>query len=150
MDNNARMEAAIADLDSQEKPNYSATAREYSVPRKTLSDRHKGKTMSRKAATSEFRQRLTIEQEEVLISQINRLTDRSIPPTSRIVKNLAEEIIGDKLGKNWTANFIHRHQDRLKSLYLRNIDNMRTKAEYAPIFSLFYKLVKLNLLLLMF
>src|SRR5205814_9729214 len=88
-------------------------------------------TVSRAIANSECRQRFTIQQEEVLIGQINRLTDRGIPPTSQIVRNLAEEIAGSSVGKNWTGTFIGRHKERLKSLYLRNIDNLRTKAEYA-------------------
>jgi len=93
-------------------------------------------------ANSECRQRLTIQQEEVLIGHINKLTDRGIPPTSRIVRNLAEEIVGSSVGKNWTGEFVKRHKKRLKSLYLRNIDNLRTKAEYAPMFKYFYDLVE--------
>jgi len=46
-------------------------------------------------------------QEEVLIGHINMLTAQSIPPTSQIVKNLAEEIISGKpVGKNWTSDFV--------------------------------------------
>lgn len=39
-------------------------------------------------------------QENALISQINRLTDRGISPTAKLVKNFAEEIISDSVGKN--------------------------------------------------
>ncbi|KAL5316020.1 hypothetical protein ACEPPN_016894 [Leptodophora sp. 'Broadleaf-Isolate-01'] len=49
---------------------------------------------------SESIQCLTDEQEEVLIKHINRMTERGMPPTSQIVKNLAEEIIGKPVGKN--------------------------------------------------
>ena len=90
---------------------------------------------------SECRQRLTNSQEEVLIGHINKLTDRGLPPTSQIVRNLAEEIAGSSVGKNWTSDFVQRHKDRLKSLYLCNIDNLQVKAEYAPLFQLFYNLV---------
>jgi uncharacterized protein YjaZ len=69
------------------------------------------------------------------------LTNRGLPPTSQIVRNLAEEMIHRKVGKNWTGQFIQRHKDRLQSLYLRNIDNMRTQAEYAPVIKLFFDLV---------
>jgi hypothetical protein len=65
-----------------------------------------------------------------------------MPPTSSIVRNLAEEIRGAKVGKNWTRQFIQRHKNRLKSLYLRNIDNLRVTADYAPMFTLFFALVK--------
>jgi hypothetical protein len=62
-------------------------------------------------------------------------------PTSHIVKNLAEEIRRCKVGKNWVSQFVKRHKDRLKSLYLRNIDNIRVGAEYALMFKLFYEIV---------
>jgi hypothetical protein len=39
----------------------------------------------------------------VLIGIINRLTERKMPPTSAIVTNLAEEIRGAFVRKNWTA-----------------------------------------------
>ena len=69
-----------------------------------------------------------------------------MPPTSRIVRNLAEEMVGSVVAKNWMAGFVRRHKDRLKSLYLRTIDNMRKKSEYAPVFKLFYHLVKCSAL----
>src|SRR3954466_591543 len=95
---NAPIDLALADLASQVKPNYSATAKKWQVERTTLAKRYKWQTVSRAIANSEGRQRLTIQQEEVLIGQINRLTDRGIPPTSQIVRNLAEEIAGSPVG----------------------------------------------------
>ena len=145
MDNsthNARIELALADIALQEKPNYSAAAKKYAVDRTTLRRRHNGEQGSIGAANSEYRQRLTFVQEEDLIGQINKLTDQGIPPTSRIVRNLAEEICGGVVGKNWTSDFIKRHKPRLRSIYLRNIDNMQMKAEYAPMFKQFYDLVE--------
>jgi hypothetical protein len=64
-----------------------------------------------------------------------------MPPTSHIVKNLAEEIRGGQVGKNWVGQFVKRHDIRLKSLYLRNIDNLRAGAEYALMFQLFFNIV---------
>ena len=55
---------------------------------------------------------------------------------------MAEEMIGRAVGKNWVSNFCRRHQSELKSLYLRNIENLRVKGEYGPIYKLFYDLVK--------
>jgi DDE superfamily endonuclease len=84
-------------------------------------------------------------QEEILIKYINDLSDWGIFSTTQIVKNLTEEIIQDKLGKNWVGNFVCWKKDKLKSLYLRNIDNMRIKADYVPNFKLFYDQVCFNL-----
>ncbi|RDL32578.1 uncharacterized protein BP5553_09034 [Venustampulla echinocandica] len=64
-----------------------------------------------------------------------------MPPTPRIVRNLAEEIIKDYVNKNWASTFVRRHRDELKSVYLRNIDNQRRKAEYLPLFEFFFKLL---------
>ena len=58
-----------------------------------------------------------------------------------MVRNLAEEMIGSSVGKNWTGDFVKRYKNRLTSLYLRNIDSQRIKAEYAPSFKQFYDLV---------
>ena len=66
----------------------------------TLRRRWKEETMSRKNIVSEYHQRLTNAQEEALIHQINRLTDRDIPPTVRKVRNLVEEVIDVLIKKN--------------------------------------------------
>ena len=64
-----------------------------------------------------------------------------MPPTSQIVRNLAEEIRGAKVGKNWVGQFVKRYEGRLHSAYLKNIDNLRVAAEYAPMFIMFFTLV---------
>lgn len=58
------------------------------------------------------------------------------------MRNLAKEISGRDVDKNWIARFVRRHNNRLKSLYLRNIDNMRVKLEYGPMIVEFFKLVR--------
>ena len=136
MDNstkNKSIELAIADLKCQLKPNINATAKKYGLVESTLRRRFNGETMSIASARATTHQRLSTVQEEVLIDQINYLTDRGLPPTSSIVRNLAEELLQDRVGKNWTSNFVHRHKDRLKSLYFRNIEKKRHKVEYAPV-----------------
>jgi hypothetical protein len=52
------------------------------------------------------RQALTNAQKEALIGIINKLTDRRMPSTSAVVKNLAEEIRGAPVGKNWTITVV--------------------------------------------
>lgn len=46
MSNNDRIQAALADLESQGVPNYSTTAKKYGVVRTTLMRRFIGKTVS--------------------------------------------------------------------------------------------------------
>ena len=65
-----------------------------------------------------------------------------MPPTSAIVKNLAKEIKGGPVGKNWTGTFLQRHKDELRSQYLSNIDNKHVKREFFLVYKEFFKLVK--------
>ena len=53
-----------------------------------------------KEAVSIHRKALSDAQEKALVGVINRLTDRRMPPTTTIVRNLAEEIRGELVGKN--------------------------------------------------
>jgi hypothetical protein len=141
MPNLYRIPEAIADLDTQEVPNVTATAKRYGLHPKTLENRWKGKSVSMAEAVSTHRQALTNAQEKALIGIINWLTDRRMPPTSAIVKNLAEEIRGAPVGKNWTAQFVDRHQNDLKSVYLKNMEAKRVKGEYPPTYEYFFNLV---------
>ncbi len=89
-------------------------------------------------AATEFRQGLNETQEKVLLGHIGQLVNRGAPPTPAIVKNIAEEIHGGQLGKHCVTRFIQRHSLHLN---MQNIENLRKKAEYSPVFQLFYNLV---------
>jgi hypothetical protein len=141
MDHDARIEAAIADLDSQERPNISATARKYNIVRRTLAYRFKGETGPNREATSYSRKQLTDVQEEALITYVNKLNDRGFPPTPQILKNIAESIGQTHLGRNWTARFCKRYRTRLVSIYLRTIDHKRKIADNSHYFQHFFDLV---------
>jgi hypothetical protein len=141
------MKAALAALEASSKPNYTEIAEQYKLGRHAVSRRHQGKTTSQAKYVSNHRQCLTDIQEQILIDQINHLTDQGMPPTSQMVKNFAKEIIQCAVGKNWAREFVKRHQSVLKSLYLRNIDNQRVKGEYPPAYKLFFTLVILLLVL---
>ena len=81
MDHNARVLAAIADLDSQERVNYSATAKRWNLERTTLARRFRGETVLNREVNSYARQQLIDIQENTLIGYINKLSDRGLPPT---------------------------------------------------------------------
>jgi Tc5 transposase DNA-binding domain len=120
-----QIDAAMAHLRAQKKPNYAAAARTYGVEPTTLRRRFLGLTRSRALANSEDRQLLNNVQEDTLLGYIDRLTDKQIPPTTQIIKNLAE-ILGEPVGKNWPAGFVRRHKNRICSIYLRPLDRART------------------------
>jgi hypothetical protein len=69
--------------------------------------------------------------------------------TIAIVKNLAEEIRRYVVRKNWTASFVKRHKNVLKSLYLKSINNKRVKEEYLLVYKHFFDLVKCYFALLL-
>jgi len=141
LSHDARIALALAEIGAENAPNYAEYVRKHELVPSTLSRRHRGITTSRKEAISEHHQNLTTLQEQTVIDHINRLTDRNLPPTAQIVQNIAKEMVGRSIGKNWTSNFIKRHHRVLKSLYLRNIENQRVKAEYLLLFKYFYDIV---------
>src|ERR1700733_15347314 len=96
----ARIDTAVAVIQRGEFIDYANVAVYYRCSSSTVSRRIRGLTKSKKEANSFWHQCLIIEQEEVLIHRINTLTDRSMPPTSHIIKNLAKEIRGGHVGKN--------------------------------------------------
>ena len=87
-----RVDTAVAAIQRGEFIDYSNAALKFKCSRIAVSRRVWGLTKSKKEANSFWHQCLMIEQEEVLINRINIFTDRSMPPTSHIIKNLAKEI----------------------------------------------------------
>ena len=143
-----QMQAALAHLKALEKPNYAATARQFKVDETTLRRRFLGLAASRADKASKLDKNLTSAQEEVLLGYIDKLTARHIPPTTQIIKNLAEELLRDSVGKNWTARFCKRYQDRICSHYLKPLNCMRVASERFIIYEHFYTLVQFICVLL--
>ncbi|KAF2182033.1 DDE-domain-containing protein [Zopfia rhizophila CBS 207.26] len=135
------IEAALADLESQNPPNYSATARKYNVGRSTLSRRHRGLTVSREAYIENI-SILTQEQENNLISYIKRLTAMSLPPTNKMVENFVHDLTGHWVHKNFVTEWWQKHSDVLGSSYLTPIDLNRTKADNNFLYSRYFSLVE--------
>jgi Tc5 transposase DNA-binding domain len=141
MAHNAQIERAIAHLRAQKEPNIAATAREFAVARETLSKRFHRKTSSRAQVTATYHMKLSPAQEEVLVAHINKLSDRGLPPTPRIVRNLAKELSKSDVGVNWVSRFCARHKNELTSVYLRTIDHKRKIADNSHHFEHYFKIV---------
>lgn len=137
------MTAACDHLDRQEKLNYAAAAREFNLNVRTLERHYTGKCGSRQEASSKHHQRLNDVEEDTLLRYIDELTNRHIPPTTQIVKNLAEEILGAPVGENWANRFVKRHEDRICSVYLKPIDHKRASAESITVFKRYFAIVLL-------
>jgi hypothetical protein len=78
MDHEARMQAAITELESQTRKNYTSTAKKWDLERTTLRKRFRGETGPNRDATSYARRQLTDAQENILIKHINKLSDRGL------------------------------------------------------------------------
>jgi hypothetical protein len=98
--NAARMVLALDDLTKQDVPNLLGTSKKWEVNRTTLTRQFRGTQMSRADFLSESIQCLSRDQEKVVLSFINKLTDCNCMPTSQIVKNVAEEVAGQPVEKN--------------------------------------------------
>jgi hypothetical protein len=59
MDHEARIQAAITNLESQDRVNYTAITKKWKIDRSTLSRRHRGVTGPNQDATSYARRQLT-------------------------------------------------------------------------------------------
>ena len=98
-------------------------------------------TVSKAQAHAATHQLLSPAQEKVLLGYIDRMTDKYIPPTTQIIRNLAEELLGEAVGKKWAAGFVQRHKDRIFSVYLRPLDKARVASEKAAMFTHCYTLL---------
>ena len=135
------IELALTDLKLQNRLNVLAVTKKFDVIGSIFRRRWKSQSIFCKKAFSTHKQRLLAVEKEELISHINRLTDRKLSSINRIVRNLAEKQIKSSMKKNWAKNFILEHENRLKSVYLRNIDSKRIKSEYTSLFKRFYDLI---------
>ena len=133
-----RMRLALLELSKETKPNLLGTSKKYNVNRTTLSRHFRGTQRSRAEYFSESRQCLNYAQEKVVISFINRQTERFLPPTSQLVHNVAEEVCGQPINKNWVSMFTARNRTKLCAEYLRTIDSARVKADNEELIGRFY------------
>jgi transposase-like protein len=134
------MEAALADLRSSSSLNISSTARKHGVTRSALSRRFHAKTFS-SAQGAESRRALNDRQEEELINYIQHLCERCLPPTPKIVANIAQELCGRRLSKNWSSRFVARHKHRLDARYLNTIDLARHRADSRSNYEAYFAII---------
>ena len=91
-DKSALVTAAVDAFRRGDYASSTAAAHAKGVHPTAVQRRLNGLTKTRRQANAYYHQCLTNTQEELLIARINELTNRGMPPTSQIVKNLAEEI----------------------------------------------------------
>jgi hypothetical protein len=110
------MDAAPADSRSSIDLSISATAKKYCAGRSALSRSFNFKA----ASTAQYHDSTRLPnnaQEKELPKYIRRLCERCLPPTPRIVANIAQKICGKEPSKNWSTRFVARHKDQLDARY---------------------------------
>ncbi|KAI0996446.1 hypothetical protein K3495_g11735, partial [Podosphaera aphanis] len=119
--------SAINDLNARIFLSQRAAAKEYKIPESTLRSRMKGRTNSQ--LSHQFQQRLTKEQEKMLVEWILDLDARGYPPFFHRAREMASQIMlmnGDQnpAGKLWLPHFIKRNPS-ITSVFGRKIEVTR-------------------------
>ena len=132
------IDAALKECHSTDRPVIAKIARKYGIHRTTLTNRFNGKSVSREEYKLESRL-LDVHQEKKLIQFISRQSKLSVPPTPAIVANVASQMAGRAVGKNYVSRFVDRYRDKLDSRYLDNLDLARHKSESRPSFERYFE-----------
>jgi len=136
LDQEQRIQAAIAALKQGAIPSVLAASKTFSVPRATLQDRIQGRASAK--ARQQARQRLTIHEEAAIVQAIYTLADWGWPMSISWLESFTTSLLKRKgdlgpLGHNWYLRFLARHQD-LRTKWSRCMDQHRKDAsEYQTI-----------------
>ena len=138
MANQKDLEAALLEAANSKAPNYAAIARKHNVHRTTLSRRARGITVSRAVSIETASRLLTDAQEEVILKNMEYLSNKGIYLAPRIIHNTVQAIVGHPIGKNWVSNFKDRHKERIASINLIGFDRARVIADNSKVIDQFY------------
>jgi hypothetical protein len=135
------LEAALASLQLSESINYAATARKFKCDETTLRRRHQSKQQLRQNADFSYKTHLLKQQEKDHVAYVNKLTAHGLPPTLAMVKNFAEDLAKNEVGKNSPYEFVKRHNNELSSGWLKGEDLARKKADDTWRYEAYFELV---------
>ncbi|KAF1923994.1 uncharacterized protein M421DRAFT_404224, partial [Didymella exigua CBS 183.55] len=111
------LEEALADCDTfkdKDEIPWSKIVAKHGVVRSTLTRTWRGETQPREAENT-ARQKLTPQQEEELVTYIEELTARHIPPTREMIRNFASAVTQEPVSESWVTRFINKHSIHLIS-----------------------------------
>ena len=95
--------------DGQHKLSLRRAAKDFDVPRSTLTGRYNG-TRTRKEA-HECEQKLKPTQEEILVEWIKVMGQQGVPLTPCALLDYASDICGGPVGNSWGKRFMARHPE---------------------------------------
>ena len=131
-DSATRLHLAIEEIRKNPGISPREIARIYRVPRSTLQASFQGR---RDAKTShEATQRLSVEEEQGLITWIDRMTAWGWPPSIQHLEGMTKSLLeakGDSkpLGHHWYKTIMNRHP-QFKTKFKRNLDQSRKDASH--------------------
>ena len=80
-------------------------------------------------------------QEIELLKRLDIMAAKRLYPTPTILRNMAQEIVGQIPGKKWAAGFVKRHGDKITVIRVEGMEKSRHTAEYRPVFEDYFDLV---------
>ena len=119
-------EAAARPNEDIPQPSLRKFSRAHNVNRTTLA-RHIENTQITKSESSGMRQKLSPQEEGVLIEAVTKQGGHSFPLTHNRVERIANTILrhrtgtDDDIGKNWVDRFIARHEDQLHTYWTKHL-----------------------------
>ena len=120
------MDAAISYKRQHPSESYLSVSKRFGVAASTLHDRLKDTHLPRGHRGI---RKLSADQEDALISEINAYADRGTLLTPQLIAELAHSLGDVRLGRNWTSSFLNRHKDKVSSRFYRVQDLARIKAD---------------------
>lgn len=98
-------------LDNHGNPKYSlrTAAKDFGVPRSTLTGRWHGAKPKKEA--HDHQKHFTPEQESILVDWIRTLGRRGVPMTLSSLRDFASGALGKPIGENWASRFVSRHPE---------------------------------------
>jgi hypothetical protein len=135
------IDKAISELRAAKQPNIAAAARKYGIERTRLNRLFKGSQAIRKNYIA-AKHLLSPQQDRRLMELLNRLTKDGIPPTPKLVRQLARDLCGKLPSKNWPSNWLAGHSSEFSSGNLRGFDLDRKKADSYWQYNAYFQLVR--------
>lgn len=141
-----RILLAIQALNKGESNNVTDAARQFDVPRSTLSDRING--LKFRAEIRANSHKLTEIEDNSLLEWIYSMDSRGGAPRQYMVGAMGDLLLKERgstkiqtVGKHWVANFVKRHPE-LKSSFSRRYDYQRAKQEDPRVIQRWFDLVQ--------
>ena len=138
------LQEALAECDtfaSRDEIPWSRIAQKHGVVRSTLTRTWRGETRPHQEKVL-AQQKLTQQQEEELVTYIEELTARHIPPTRQMIANFASSIAQEPVSESWVTRFINKYSIHLISQYSTGMDANRHNADSYTKYKLYFNLLQ--------